>query len=73
MNFKTLFTDKDDNLELASIITFILSLAFIYFEYHSVITLRHTFDAQSFGVGSGGIGAGHGAAKLMGNKGDYSL
>ena len=71
MSIKTLFTDKDDNLELASVITFMLVAAFIFFSFYHYFYLGEKFDPQSFGIGAGGIGAGHGAGKMMGNRGDY--
>ena len=68
---KTCFIDKEDNLELASILGFLAFLVFIYLSYHAYVELKEPFDAQSWGIGAGGLAAGHGAGKLMGNKGDY--
>ena len=73
MNLKTIFTDKEDNVELASVITFFLAAAFIAISFYHYWYLGEKFDPQSFGIGAGGIGAGHGAGKMMGNRGDYSL
>lgn len=66
-----IFTDKEGNPELASILGAVAFIAFLFLSYHSYVVLKQAFDAQAWGIGAGGLAAGHGAAKLMGNKGDY--
>jgi hypothetical protein len=67
----SIFTDKEGNLDVSVVLGIIAFFAFVYFGYHQYIILAKDFDPQSFGLGAGGLAAGHGAAKLMGNKGDY--
>lgn len=66
-----IFTDREGNPELASILGIIAFVAFLYFAYHGYIVLSKDFDPLSFGTGAGGLAGGAGAGKLMGNKGDY--
>ena len=72
MNIKTMFTDKDDNLELASVLGVIAFIAFIAFSCFAYIYLRQAFSPMEWGTGAGGLAVGHGAGKLLSNKGDYS-
>lgn len=68
---KTLFTDRGDNVELASVLTVLAFLAFVYFSYHEYIEMLGDFDPAGWGMGLGSIIAGGGAGKFMGNRGDY--
>lgn len=65
------FTDKEGNLDISVVLGILAFVAFLVFSFHSYIVLKNAFDPQAFGIGAGGLAAGHGAAKLMGNKGDY--
>lgn len=67
---RQLFTDSQDNWELASILGFLVFCVFIYLSIHAYVMLKQTFDPQAFGVGAGGLATGIGAHKFMGNKGD---
>lgn len=64
--------DKEGNLDLAALLGIVAFLSFLLLSYHAYIDLKQTFDAGSWGMGAGGLAAGHGAGKLMSNKGDYS-
>lgn len=64
-------TDKEGNVDITVILGLIAFFAFLYFGYHHYIVLGKDFDPMGFGAGAGGLSAGHGAAKLMSNKGDY--
>jgi hypothetical protein len=66
-----IFTDSKGNPELASIAGIIAFIAFIFFSYHSYVILKAAFDPMGFGTGAGGLAAGVGVGKVMGNKGDY--
>lgn len=66
-----IFTDSKGNPELASIAGLIAFAAMLFFSYHSYVILHNTFDPMGFGTGAGGLAAGVGAGKVMGNKGDY--
>lgn len=66
-----IFTDREGNLDISVVLGVIAFMAFLYFGYHHYIVLGKDFDPLSFGTGAGGLAAGHGAAKLMGNKADY--
>jgi hypothetical protein len=67
----SVFTDREGNLDIAVLLGLIAFAAFIYFAWHQYIVLGKDFDPQSFGLGAGGLAAGHGAAKMWGNSGDY--
>lgn len=69
--FKSLFLDRQDNLDLAAVLGVIAFAAFIFYSFHAYIIHGQTFDPVSFGTGSGGLVTGIGAHKLLSNKGDY--
>lgn len=71
MTLKTLFTDKDDNLELASVLGVIAFLALLYFSYEAYVVLKQAFSPLEFGGGAAAVGGGTGAGKLLGSKADY--
>lgn len=68
---KSMFLDKEDNLELASVLTAIGFFAFIAIAVYSYTISGQPFDPMGFGTGAGGLAAGGGVAKLAGNRGDY--
>lgn len=68
---KNAFLDRQGNPDWAVISGCVMFLAFLCFSYHAYILCKQSFDPVSFGTGSGTIGLGAGANKLMSNKGDY--
>lgn len=72
MSIRNMFLDKEDNLELASVLTAIGFVAFIGIAVYSYVVAGQQFDPMGFGTGAGGLAAGGGAGKLLGNKGDYA-
>ena len=67
----SVFTDKEGNPDISVILGIVAFAFFMYFGYHHYIVMGKDFDPLGFGTGAGGLAAGQGAAKLMGNKGDY--
>ncbi len=67
---RNLFTDSNDDWELASILGLVVFAVFLLLSIHAYVILKQTFDPQSFGLGAGGLATGVGAHKLMSNKGD---
>ncbi len=67
---RDIFTDSNDNWELASILGLVIFTVFTYLAINAYVFLHQTFDPQSFGLGAGGLATGIGAHKLMGNRGD---
>ena len=67
----SIMQDREGNLDFSCVLGLLAFAVFLYFSYHNYIILGKDFDAGSWGAGAGGLAAGHGAGKLMGNRGDY--
>lgn len=71
MTIPAVLQDKEGNLDLSAVLGALAFIAFLYLSWHAYVDLKQSFDAGSWGVGAGGLAAGHGAGKLFSNKGDY--
>lgn len=71
MPVPTILQDKEGNLDLAAILGIVAFAVFLMLSYHAYIIGTNPFDPMSWGTGAGALAAGHGAGKLMSNRGDY--
>lgn len=71
MNWKTIFFDREDNVDFAVVLGIAAFITLVGLQIYACVVRGQPFEPISFGTGSMGISTGIGAHKLMGNKGDY--
>lgn len=71
MSLPTILQDKEGNLDLAAVLGIVAFIGFLALSYHAYIALAQAWNPMDWGTGAGALAAGHGAGKLMSNKGDY--
>lgn len=71
MTLPAVLQDKEGNLDLSCVLGVLAFIGFLLLSYHAYVMLAQAWNPLDWGTGAGALAAGHGAGKLMSNKGDY--